>query len=261
MAITYPLSLPTTIGIGEIELRANNVVGVSQSPFTYKQQVVQHQGQRWEASVSIPPVRKDLAEEWIAFLISLKGPVGTFYLGDPNMATPRGTAATAVVTVNTATTAGAETVSLTKGAGSQRNGFFLPGDYIQIGDSSTLVTAGSFTTGKSYRIVSTGNTDFTAIGSSSNSVGTVFTASGAGSGTGTAREVQSLHKVLTAVDMNTSGLGTADIWPHIRHPMAAGTSVTYLSAKGLFRLSSPMTSWSINNASTYGISFDAVEVI
>ena len=43
--------------------------------------------------------------------------------------------------------------------------------------------------------------------------------------------------------------------------MAAGTSVTYLSAKGLFRLSSPMTSWSINNASTYGISFDAVEVI
>jgi len=261
MAITYPLSLPTTIGIAEIELRANNVIGVSQSPFTFAQQVVQHQGQRWEASVSIPPVRKDLAEEWIAFLISLKGPVGTFYLGDPNMATPRGTAATAVVTLNTATTAGAETVSLTKGAGSQRDGFFLPGDYLQIGDSSTLVTAGSFTTGKSYRIVSTGDTDFTAIGSSSDSVGTVFTASGAGSGTGTAREVQSLHKVLTAVDMNTSGLGTADIWPHIRHPMAAGTSVTYLSAKGLFRLSSPMTSWSINNASTYGISFDAVEVI
>ena len=73
MAITYPLSLPTDIGIAEIELRASNVVGISESPFTYKQQVVQHQGQRWEASVSIPAVRKDLMEPWIAFLLKLKG--------------------------------------------------------------------------------------------------------------------------------------------------------------------------------------------
>jgi hypothetical protein len=87
MAITYPLSLPTDIGIAEIELRASNVVGISESPFTYKQQVVQHQGQRWEASVSIPAVRKDLMEPWIAFLLKLKGVYGTFLLGDPNMAT------------------------------------------------------------------------------------------------------------------------------------------------------------------------------
>ena len=53
------------------------------------------------------------------------------------------------------------------------------------------VSAGSFVTGKTYRIdaVSTGGgtaTDFTAIGATDNSVGTVFTASGAGAGTGTA---------------------------------------------------------------------------
>ena len=119
MAITYPLSLPTTIGIGEIELRANNVVGVSQSPFTYKQQVVQHQGQRWEASVSIPPVRKDLAEAWIAFLISLKGPVGTFYLGDPNMATPSGAATGSdTVTVSTSSYVGDETLPIVNSGGS-----------------------------------------------------------------------------------------------------------------------------------------------
>jgi len=210
MAITYPLSLPTTIGIGEIELRANNVVGVSQSPFTYKQQVVQHQGQRWEASVSIPPVRKDLAEEWIAFLISLKGPVGTFYLGDPNMATPRGTILSGTtVTLDSAAAAGDETVALTKGAGPAKSNVFLPGDYIQIG-------------------------------------------------TGSGR---TLHKVLNTVDWDANGDGTADIWPHIRGTVASGTSVVHQSTTGKFRLTSGLTSWSINNASTYGISFDAVEVI
>ena len=210
MAITYPLSLPTTIGIAEIELRANNVVGVSQSPFTYKQQVVQHQGQRWEASVSIPPVRKDLAEEWIAFLISLKGPVGTFYLGDPNMATPRGTiSAGALVTLASAASAGDETVALTKGGGPEKSNVLLPGDYIQIGTDSS----------------------------------------------------RTLHKVLNTVDWDANGAGTADIWPHIRGTVASGTSVVHQSTTGKFRLTSGLTSWSINNASTYGISFDAVEVI
>ena len=210
MAITYPLSLPTTIGIAEIELRANNVVGVSQSPFTYKQQVVQHQGQRWEASVSIPPVRKDLAEEWIAFLISLKGPVGTFYLGDPNMATPRGTiSAGALVTLASAASAGDETVALTKSGGPEKSNVLLPGDYIQIGTDSS----------------------------------------------------RTLHKVLNTVDWDINGAGTADIWPHIRGTVASGTSVVHQSTTGKFRLTSGLTSWSINNASIYGISFDAVEVI
>ena len=54
MALTYPLSTPTTIGIESIELRAVNAVATSQSPFTYKQQTVVHGGQRWEASVTIP---------------------------------------------------------------------------------------------------------------------------------------------------------------------------------------------------------------
>ena len=97
MAIAYPLSIPTAIGIEQIELRANNVVAVSESPFTFVQQTVVHSGQRWEASVTIPPVRRDLAEPWIAFLLSLQGRRGTFLLGDPNMATPRGSAATCLL--------------------------------------------------------------------------------------------------------------------------------------------------------------------
>ena len=54
------------------------------------------------------------------------------------------------------------------------------------GKDDVIVTAGAFVTGFVYIIVSAGNTDFTAIGSANNNVGTQFTATGAGSGTGTA---------------------------------------------------------------------------
>lgn len=210
MAIVYPLTTPTTIGIEQIELRANNVVAVSESPFTFVQQTVVHQGQRWEASISIPPVRKDLAEEWVAFLLSLKGRRGTFYLGDPNMATPRGTVLAATsVTLGSATTVGGKTVDLTKGSGPAKANFLRAGDYIQIGTGSD----------------------------------------------------RTLHKVLTDTNLDSNGDATVDIWPHTRAVVASGTSVVHQSPTGVFRLASNVSSWSINNASAYGISFDAVEVI
>jgi hypothetical protein len=48
-----------------------------------------------------------------------------------------------------------------------------------------VVIAGAFVTGTAYRILSVGTTNFIAIGASANTVGIVFTATGAGSGTGT----------------------------------------------------------------------------
>lgn len=53
-------------------------------------------------------------------------------------------------------------------------------------EDTETVTAGSFVTGTKYIIVTVGTTDFTAIGAASNAIGVVFTATGAGSGTGTA---------------------------------------------------------------------------
>jgi len=193
MAISYPLNTPTTIGIESIELRARNSVAVSQSPFTYKQQVVAHQGQTWEASVSIPSVRRDLAADWKAMLVALKGPVGTFLLGDPDYATPRGTVSG---TPTLSGTAGDSTVSVTM------TGTLLAGDYIQLG------------TGSATR----------------------------------------LHQVL--VDQN--GSGNLEIWPDLRSTYS-GETIIYSNPKGIFRLAQSVTSWSIDNASFYGISFEAIE--
>jgi hypothetical protein len=63
------------------------------------------------------------------------------------------------------------------------------GTYKYLVSGEDTVTAGSFTPGFSYQILSLGNTDFTAIGAGVNpQVGQVFTATNVGSGTGTASD-------------------------------------------------------------------------
>lgn len=127
MAITYPLSTPTSIGIESIEIRAVNAVSTSQSPFTYQQQVISHRGQRWEASVTIPPIHRDLAAPWKAMLLALKGQQGSFLLGDPDYATPQGTVSSCALSG----TAGDESVTVVM------TGSLLAGDYIQLGAGSS----------------------------------------------------------------------------------------------------------------------------
>jgi hypothetical protein len=65
-----------------------------------------------------------------------------------------------------------------------------------------------------------------------------------------------LHKVLA----DQSGNGSLEIWPAIRKDRAA-VAVTLTNAKGAFRLASNEVSWSVDEASIYGISFSAVEKI
>ena len=194
MALSYPLNTPTTIGIASIELRAVNAVAVSQSPFTYKQQVISHGGQKWEASVTIPSVHRDKAAEWKALLVGLKGQVGTFLLGDPDYATPQGTVSSCTLTGD----AGDETVTVVM------TGTLKAGDYIQLGSGSSA----------------------------------------------------KLHQVL----LDQDGDGRLEIWPALRSNYT-GATVVFNNPKGVFRLSNNVTSWSINNASIYGISFEAVEAL
>lgn len=134
MAISYPLALPTTTGIAKIRISANNVVGVSQSPFTAKQQVYKYTGQFWEAEISLPPMKRSDAEYWISFLLKLNGSYGTFLLGDPNGATARGVA-TGTPLVNGASQTGSELI--TDGWTPDTTGILKAGDYIQLGSGSS----------------------------------------------------------------------------------------------------------------------------
>jgi hypothetical protein len=70
-----------------------------------------------------------------------------------------------------------------------------------------LHTAGTFTVGEQYKIVSVGTTDFTAIGATSNAIGTIFTATGIGSGSGTASIVWVAFTGATDLTVNPTTYG------------------------------------------------------
>lgn len=91
MAISFPQSLPVTKAPTSIVLRAISAVGVSASPFTFSQQVFEHDGAMWGGDISLPPMARDDAAAWVSWLVRLNGRAGTFLMGDPAGSTPRGT--------------------------------------------------------------------------------------------------------------------------------------------------------------------------
>ena len=92
MTITYPVSLPETGRIRNLTLVPFNKVAVSESSFTGEQQMQEHTGQWWRASVGLEPMSDADAAAWTAFIATLKGVSKTFLLGPPRRTTPLGSA-------------------------------------------------------------------------------------------------------------------------------------------------------------------------
>jgi len=241
MSLSFPLAMPTdVIGISEIELRAENTVGLTQSPFTYRQQVFRYPGQRWTASIAIAPVNRQFGEPWVAFLLALNGQAGTFLLGDPLGACPRGALKGASSwflaggvwqslgvwddTVSWTETGSGRTFAnplvdgaqnsggdfiAAKGFAANLSGLFLAGDYLQLGSGATAT----------------------------------------------------LHKVLLDVNSDSSGKANIYVWPRPRRALLNNEIIVYLNARGRFRLAGNQQAWTIANNLRYGVSFEAVEAV
>lgn len=129
MAISYPLALPTVTRFSGLTIRARSAVGVSSSPFTFSQQVYAHQGDMMEADADLPPMLRADAETWISFLWALNGMEGTFLMGDPLGAAPRGTWAGGAALVK----GGAQTGRTLNADGLSAGATAKAGDWLQLG--------------------------------------------------------------------------------------------------------------------------------
>ena len=143
VAPSYPLTMPTNVGIRNSEFGLRRSVGITVSPFSGHQQVYKNSLALWYAVFSLPPMNRASAGQWQVFFAELNGRYGTFLAGDQAAKTIMGTAATNVL-VNGAHAVGANTIAM-DGFAVSTNNVFKKGDYIQFGSAATsklhIVTA------------------------------------------------------------------------------------------------------------------------
>lgn len=200
MSLTFPLALPST-GIKSVVFRGPKLAGVTRSIYTASRQVSENSGEFLEVDVTLKPMKRPTAEAWVATLLSLRGPVGTFLLGDPSGIKARGTVAGSLI-VSGGSQVGSSLVT------SGGTGTLLQGDWVQIG-------------------------------------------------TGTA---QRIYKCVKDVSLGVGAV--VEIFPRLRESPANSAAITYANCKGVFALvEGGKTSWSIDEAIIYGISFQATEAI
>ena len=137
MALTFPLPLPDTTSIQEIEFTQNTIVGATRSIFTGEQQVQAHQGKWWTVRCVLIPKKRWDGENWVGFFTSLNGPEGSFVLGDQHNAQPRGSALTNPGTplVNGASQVG-DRLAI-DGCPNNSTQYLKRGDWIQLGFNAT----------------------------------------------------------------------------------------------------------------------------
>jgi|TARA_R100001510_G_scaffold57340_1_gene65077 hypothetical protein len=153
-APSYPLTLPTAPAFSKARWTLKRATAMSESPFTGQQQVFDYGYALWTATLTLPPMMREQAANWEAFMMKLHGRKGTFLLGDPDAKTIQGGATTSA-TLDGAISVGDFTISINTNNANLTN-IFKAGDYIQIG------TAGA---SKLYMIVDNATSNSSGIAS------------------------------------------------------------------------------------------------
>lgn len=119
-------AFPTTVGIQSMTMRLRSATAMTESVFTYDQQVFAHAGVRWEAEVTLPPMTRAQAKEYEGFFAGLRGMKETFTMGNPL----HNASVTGSVTGSQNDTQIAEAFS----------GTFVVGDYFSLSDNLHIIT-------------------------------------------------------------------------------------------------------------------------
>lgn len=91
MTILYPIECPTTLRPSSVKWSTTTAISISQSPTTFQTTKYEYDGEAWVIEVSYPPLKREEAAPFFAFLAALRGQNGTFLFGDTLLAASLGT--------------------------------------------------------------------------------------------------------------------------------------------------------------------------
>lgn len=131
---TYPVAMPSNNAIESIVLSMEFVNSVTRSPFSMVSQVYDWGGMAWKIDATLPIMKREIAEDWIAFALSLRGRKGTFLAGDPSGGTPRGVGGGTPLVKGAGQTGSS---LLVDGCPVSTTNWLKKGDYFQLGTGAT----------------------------------------------------------------------------------------------------------------------------
>lgn len=128
--LTFPSRLPS-----EITWSLQSNTQAFESPFNKTTQVLEMAGARWAASLRFSPMKEADARAFLAFLVSLRGESGRFYLHDHSLLAPQG------IATGTPVVAGAaQSGSLLNTSGwTTSTAILKAGDWVGVGDELKMV--------------------------------------------------------------------------------------------------------------------------
>ena len=292
------VTMPSTPNFIRSNFVLRRAVGSVASPYTGKVRTQEYDGVFWEATVSLPPMRRDVAKNWQSFLLELNGPVNHFKFADPDALVNQGTYNANDLKAKNRINQGsieldfsATTETITAPSNTTPFANAVEGDFIQVTGSSNPENNGTHkiaTITNAYTIVviaesggliTESNVASCTIKSNQKGATGLNLASNSNSATGTIKTGDYLQitasatagsnpvqYVMVTADATLNVIAGEDtyavkIQPKLRTAITEDHLVRFATPKGLFRLSSKDVDWDADNISNYGISFSCIEVV
>ena len=293
------VTMPNTPNFVRSNFKLVRTIGTVASPYTGKLRTQEYDGVFWEAVVSLPPMRRDVAKNWQSFLLECNGMVNQFKFADPDALVNQGTynaddlkaknrinqTANIELDFNTDNTivAPSDTTPFANA---------LVGDFISVtgsqypennGTHKITAKANSYTltVQPENTITLTEDLNRTACTIKSNQKGStgLNLSASSNSATGTIKKGDYLQitassttgqnpvqYVMVTEDATLNVIAGEDtygvkIQPKLRTAITENHLVRFASPKGMFRLTTKDVDWDADNISNYGMSFSCIEVV
>lgn len=151
------IEMPTTPNFVKSEFRLKRFIGQTTSAYTAKQRTQEYDAVFWEASVALPPMRRDLAVNWQSFLLNLNGTTNTFKFADPDALVKRGTYTGAQFKAEARVNETSITLSFTASTNTITGGSAFTGN-LKVGDHIVVTGSSKAANNGTHKIVTIPNT-------------------------------------------------------------------------------------------------------